>query len=121
MRRLEAVKAAFHALCPTAKGTPRWWEVTVNPIRNSANGPVVRNLSDYRDRTGDQKREDVLRQLAADRPDAPKCLSVVEQELPAAQDAPHHVLQHLALLGFARGGDDLQHLLLFVGSWEAGE
>jgi PAS domain S-box-containing protein len=25
----------FEAFCPTAKGTPRWWDVTVSPLRDS--------------------------------------------------------------------------------------
>ena len=42
---------AFQAFCPTAKGTPRWWDVTVSPVRDAANGPVVRLLSVSRDIT----------------------------------------------------------------------
>ena len=25
----------FEAFCPTARGTPRWWQVTVSPVRNT--------------------------------------------------------------------------------------
>jgi PAS domain S-box-containing protein len=31
----------FEALCPTAKGTNRWWEVSVSPIRNRQGGEIV--------------------------------------------------------------------------------
>lgn len=34
----------FQGFCPTAKGTPRWWEVTVSPVRDTADGKVVRLL-----------------------------------------------------------------------------
>ncbi len=31
--------AQFSAFCPTAKGTPKWWNVLVSPVRK-AGGPV---------------------------------------------------------------------------------
>lgn len=40
----------FTAFCPTAKGTPKWWDVRVNPIRDS-NGSIDRLLSVSRDVT----------------------------------------------------------------------
>lgn len=40
----------FEAFCPTARGTPRWWQVTVSPVRN-ARGVVERILSISRDVT----------------------------------------------------------------------
>lgn len=40
----------FHAFCPTAKGAPRWWEVTVSPVLGSK-GEVDRILSVSRDIT----------------------------------------------------------------------
>lgn len=40
----------FEAFCPTAKGSPRWWEVTVSPIK-SPRGHVVAILSSSRDIT----------------------------------------------------------------------
>lgn len=29
--------ARFEAFCPTAKGTPRWWDVSVSPLRRGSN------------------------------------------------------------------------------------
>ncbi|MEL6750972.1 MAG: PAS domain-containing protein [Pseudomonadota bacterium] len=40
----------FEAFCPTAKGTPRWWEVTVSPMRE-ADGKVRSMVSISRDVT----------------------------------------------------------------------
>lgn len=40
----------FEAFCPTAKGTPRWWDVSVSPIL-SASGEVEALLSSSRDIT----------------------------------------------------------------------
>ena len=37
VRRAQAGEShRFEAFCPTAKGTPRWWEVAVSPLRNPA-------------------------------------------------------------------------------------
>ncbi|QPH52749.1 sensor histidine kinase [Pontivivens ytuae] len=40
----------FEAFCPTAKGAPRWWSVTVSPVRNAA-GETERVLASSRDIT----------------------------------------------------------------------
>lgn len=42
--------ARFSAYCPTTKGTPRWWEVTVSPV-NDAAGNLTAYLSISRDVT----------------------------------------------------------------------
>lgn len=42
--------ARFQGYCPTSEGKPKWWEVTVSPIRDSA-GAVVALLSISRDVT----------------------------------------------------------------------
>ncbi len=48
---------AFEAFCPTAKGAPRWWDVSVSPIRDGA-GRVVRLLSVSRDITKRKQAEE---------------------------------------------------------------
>ena len=65
---LEAVEAAraggtgkFQRFCPTAKGTPKWWDVIVAPIRN-ADGEVVRFVSVSRDVTQSKQDEEALRE-----------------------------------------------------------
>jgi PAS domain S-box-containing protein len=51
----------FQAFCPTAKGTPKWWDVIVTPIRDDE-GKVWRILSVSRDVTANKAAE---QQLAA--------------------------------------------------------
>ena len=51
----------FHGYCLTAKGTPKWWDVTITPIVD-AHGKVVRLLSISRDVTERQKSEMALRE-----------------------------------------------------------
>lgn len=46
----DGTPTSFEAFCPTAKGTPRWWEVSVSPVRDRA-GAVVRLLAISRDIT----------------------------------------------------------------------
>jgi PAS domain S-box-containing protein len=55
----------FEAYCPTAKGTPKWWEVTVSPI-HGANGSVAAILSSSRDVTQRKIHEDALAAVAAE-------------------------------------------------------
>ncbi len=51
--------ARFSAFCPTAKGTPRWWDITVSPVRDQ-HGRVTRLLSVSRDVTAEREREAAL-------------------------------------------------------------
>lgn len=53
---------SFEAFCPTAKGSPRWWDVTVSPVRDAPGGPVVRLLSVSRDITARKQAEEKLRE-----------------------------------------------------------
>lgn len=55
----------FEAFCPTAKGTPRWWEVTVSPIP-ADDGSVAAILSSSRDITDRKLKEDALAAIAAE-------------------------------------------------------
>ena len=50
----------FEAFCPTAKGTPRWWEVSVTPVLDEGGRPK-RVLSISRDITERVERERSLR------------------------------------------------------------
>ncbi len=49
----------FEAYCPTAKGTPRWWHVSVAPVRD-ADGRVARILASSRDITDRVMREQLV-------------------------------------------------------------
>jgi PAS domain S-box-containing protein len=55
----------FEAFCPTAKGDPRWWEVTVSPVR-SPSGEVAAILSTSRDISERRQREDALTVVSAE-------------------------------------------------------
>ncbi len=50
----------FHAPCPTLKGTRKWWDVTITPIRDSE-GRVVKLLSSSRDVTERKHSEEALK------------------------------------------------------------
>ena len=58
-------KGLFQQYCPTAKGTPKWWDVIVAPIRD-AQGEVVRFVSVSRDITERMQLINELGQNAAD-------------------------------------------------------
>ena len=53
--------AHFQAFCPTAKGTPKWWDVIVSPIHD-ANGKATRLISVSRDITENKAAEEILRE-----------------------------------------------------------
>jgi PAS domain S-box-containing protein len=53
--------AIFQGYCPTAKGTPKWWEVIVSPILNQK-GQVEKVLSISRDITERKRTVEALRQ-----------------------------------------------------------
>lgn len=56
----------FQGYCPTLKGTAKWWDVIVSPVRD-ASGNIVRLLSVSRDITAKKQaeleREQLLREL----------------------------------------------------------
>ena len=65
--------ANFVGFCLTAKGTPKWWDVSVAPICD-ANGKPTRLIATSRDvterRTGEQERERLLKNEQAARKEA---------------------------------------------------
>ncbi len=58
--------SSFQALCTTHKGTPKWWDVTVSPVRDANNGRIVRLLAVSRDITERKQADEKLRRFAAD-------------------------------------------------------
>ncbi len=64
-RAKEGHTSHFEGFCPTAKGTPKWWEVVVTPI-NDAAGEPVRILSLARDITARQKAEEERARLTGE-------------------------------------------------------
>ena len=57
---LKGETAQFTALCITAKGTPKWWDVMVSPIANKS-GNIYQIISTSRDITEQKKYEEDLR------------------------------------------------------------
>ncbi|MFC3832023.1 MULTISPECIES: ATP-binding protein [Deinococcus] len=55
----------FEGYCPTLKGSPRWWDVTITPIRNTS-GEIVNLLATSRDITARRQSETALRDLNAE-------------------------------------------------------
>ena len=65
MAAAEAGEAArFEAFCPTAKGAPRWWDVSVSPLRRP-DGTIDGFIATSRDVTA-RINERALREAAAD-------------------------------------------------------
>ena len=52
--------AQFEGFCPTAKGTPKWWEVVIAPVIGS-DGTIDRIVAASRDITDRRKAEEELR------------------------------------------------------------
>ena len=65
---VEAARAGgrgqFQGFCPTAKGTPKWWEVTITPILG-VSGQPEKLLTVSRDITGRRRTEQVLADFKA--------------------------------------------------------
>lgn len=58
-KALKGETAEFTAFCPTAKGTPKWWEVLVSPVGKPGE-PVHQIISVSRDITPRKKTEEVI-------------------------------------------------------------
>ena len=63
---------SFHAFCKTFKGTPKWWDVVVSPIKDGE-GNVVKLLASSRDVTERKQIEE------ADRQNAEQLIAMVEE------------------------------------------
>lgn len=57
--------ARFEAFCPTAKGDPRWWDVSVSPLRD-ATGELRGLISISRDVTSDVRAREIFQTTAAE-------------------------------------------------------
>jgi two-component sensor histidine kinase len=60
---LEGRSSRFSAFCPTGKGTPKWWDVSVSPVYGS-DGAVTRIVSVSRDITEERRLTDSYRLLS---------------------------------------------------------
>ena len=50
-KAINGESCSFEAYCPTAKGTPKWWDVSVTPVRNASSGQIEQILAVSRDVT----------------------------------------------------------------------
>lgn len=64
-KALAGETAEFTAFCPTAKGTPKWWDVTVAPVIVSSNEPIQKIISISRDITKKKQEEQQLKLLSS--------------------------------------------------------
>jgi PAS domain S-box-containing protein len=55
--------ARFSAFCPTAKGTPKWWDVSVSPV-HGPDGKVMQVVSISRDITEERRLTEAYRVLS---------------------------------------------------------
>ena len=76
---------SFQAFCPTVKGKPRWWDVTVSAVRDPVDGQVVRLLAVSRDITDRKQHEATLvareRELQMLADNTPDILARFDREL----------------------------------------
>ncbi|MCY0386712.1 PAS domain-containing protein [Robbsia sp. Bb-Pol-6] len=70
----------FEAFCPTTKGEPRWWDVSVSPILG-ANEQVERIVSVSRDITERHQQEVALSQLLSVREDELRTSELMMKEV----------------------------------------
>ncbi len=91
--------AHFVAFCPTAKGTPKWWDVTVSPIRDRS-GAVIRLLSASRDVSALRLAEEQLRETAARLRFTLEAAEVGDWDLDLQTDTASRSLRHDQCFGY---------------------
>ena len=108
-RGREGESSRFEAFCPTAKGTPRWWDVSVSPLRDG-NGAIQGLVSVSRDIT-EQTRAHELRATAAEEMKhrlqnaytlAGAIVMAAAKERPERQEFADEILERLQRLGIAQ-------------------
>ncbi len=63
-KALKGEASRFTAFCPTAKGTPKWWDVTVSPVRKLGES-VQQILSVSKDITEQKKSQEAIDKMAS--------------------------------------------------------
>ena len=101
--------ARFEAFCPTAKGTPRWWDVNVSPLRRP-DGVIDGFIATSRDIT-DRVKQSALRDAIADEMRhrlrnnyvvVGSLLSAYARGKPEQQDFAREMVDRLTSLGIAQ-------------------
>jgi PAS domain S-box-containing protein len=99
----------FDAFCPTAKGTPRWWNVSVSPIRDQR-GAISGCISISRDITDAELTRQALETTTAEMRHRLKnsyamvgsLLSGLARGTPDREAFAHEMIERLAALGSAQ-------------------
>lgn len=89
----------FSAFCPTVKGTPKWWDVTVTPILGDS-GRIERILAVSRDITALQVAKEMERENAARLQFILEAAQVGEWELDLATGTARTSLLHDRCFGY---------------------
>lgn len=103
----EAVR--FDAFCPTAKGSPRWWDVSVSQVRNDAS-EILGYLSVSRDVTAARVAKEVAEIAAAEMQHRLKnsyamisgLLSALARGVPEREEFVREIRDRLSALGVAQ-------------------
>ena len=91
-------RTSFEAFCPTAKGSPRWWHVSVSPVVGDSGRPE-RILSISRDITERVEREGRLKQQEAElRNFAKQQALTIDEKTLLLQEVDHRVKNSLAVI-----------------------
>ncbi len=96
---LKGYVGRFQAFCPTAKGTPKWWDVTVTPILDSSGAPAAL-LSLSRDVTALVKAQKEARETAARLRFVLDAAKIGEWELDLATLTAHRSARHDQCFGY---------------------
>lgn len=91
-KALQGQTAQFTAFCPTAKGTPKWWNVLVSPV-GKAGEPVHQIISVSRDVTEQKKSQEALDKINQMLDAKNKALEEANAELKSFSYIASHDLQ----------------------------
>ncbi len=93
------IDSRFEAACPTAKGTPKWWDVTVSPVRDDR-GEIFQIVSFSRDVTDQVRDKQALETIAFEMRHRLRNAFTVSSAIAivSAKDAPEHAVfaRHLS-------------------------
>ncbi|GGK28469.1 hypothetical protein GCM10008955_22860 [Deinococcus malanensis] len=108
--------SSFQGFARTFKGTPRWWEVTVSPIRGG-DGQVERLLAVSRDITGRMQAEQALSESQSRLRFALEAAELGDWELDLRDHSSWRSLRHDTIFGYPQGhatwtyGTFLEHVV----------
>ncbi|MDB5697887.1 MAG: hypothetical protein JWN69_691 [Alphaproteobacteria bacterium] len=102
-------QARFEAFCPTAKGTPRWWDVSVSPLRGPG-GSIEGYIATSRDITErvnhsalrDAVAAEMRHRLRNNYVVVGSLLSAYSKGKPEQQGFAHEMIDRLTALGIAQ-------------------